>query len=613
MPTTVDSPVERPPLTAGLKLGIGWAFAAITALVVALAPLSSVLVNGEYVPTGPDSFYHARRILDAVANASGFYQFDPLMHVPEGSLVMWPWMYDFVMSLMARTSLALHLSENPLGTLLYVPVLMFPVALLLVLGVCRGLRLSVAASVLAMLATAFFPLNQTLYGIGNIDHHFAEHLFVLGSLAAGFAWLRTPDSRFRAIAAALVLAAAPGVHTALFILQVPLLVVLAVMWFRGQQMPRTTPAFSIALFAATLAVAAPSFALQEGRFEFQTLSWFQVYVAACTGIVAVLLWRTKRTRVAVTTLVTVGLALLAPIVVTQFGLAGDFFSVSVEGMDQISEVQSVWQQVRDIGHHLAESYTYLVFLAPLTLALCVREIWRQVDSAELLVWLTLLAGIVLLFAQLRLHYFGSLALYLPWIVLADRWIRAGVSQPQYAAAGVAAAFLVAYAPGMSGYLFEQQTPSGDPTYATLRSLYVPFADACEKNPGVALANPNDGHYIRFHTKCAVIANNFLLTPQHAAKVREANAMLSLSLAELMTREPEVRYVYARRDSMFFVTPDGTIGFSAEEDPSRPDKPLVRELLSADVAALPANVKMVYQMVAPPPASVPVARLFEIQP
>jgi hypothetical protein len=89
-------------------------------------------------------------------------------------------------------------------------------------------------------------------------------------------------------------------------------------------------------------------------------------------------------------------------------------------------------------------------------------------------------------------------------------------------------------------------------------------------------------------------------------------MLSLSLAELMTRAPQVRYIYARRDSLFYVTPDGTIGFSPEEDPAHPDKPLVRELLHADVTALPAGVSMVYQMVAPPPASVPVARLFEIQ-
>jgi hypothetical protein len=594
-----------------VKLAIAWALAAVAALAVALAPLSSVLVNGDYVPTGPDSFYHARRILDAVANLGGYYQFDPLIHVPEGSLIIWPWLYDFVMSLIVRVGLTIHLSESPMGALLHIPVLAFPVALLLVLGLCRGMRLSVPASALAMLATAFFPLNQALYGIGNIDHHFAEQLFVLGSLVAGFAWLRAPDSHFRAVAVALVLAAAPGVHTALFILQVPLLIVLAVMWFRGRQMPRITLTFAMALVVGTFGVAAPSLAFQQGRFEFQTLSLFQVYAAASTGTLAVLLSRTKPSRAGMAAMATIGVALLLPVAITQFGLAGDFFSVSVEGMGEISEVQSVWRQWRETGHHLAETYTYLVFLAPITMALCVREIWRKVDETELLVWVTLLTGIVLLFAQLRLHYFGSLALYLPWIVLADRWIRKGAPQPQYAAAGVAAAFLIAYAPGMRGYLFEQQTPSGDPTYATLRQLYVPFADACGKRPGVALANPNDGHYIRFHTKCAVVANNFLLTAQHAAKVGEANAMLSLSLAELMTRAPEVRYVYARRDSMFYVTPDGTIGFSPEEDPFRPDKPLVRELLHADVAALPANVKMVYQMVAPPPASVPVARLFEI--
>jgi hypothetical protein len=39
-------------------------------------------LNGESVPLGNDSFYHARRILDAVRDPSAFYQFDAKIHAP---------------------------------------------------------------------------------------------------------------------------------------------------------------------------------------------------------------------------------------------------------------------------------------------------------------------------------------------------------------------------------------------------------------------------------------------------------------------------------------------------------------------------------------------------
>ena len=171
-------------MTQGFKYTLIWLGASLAALVVALAPVTAAVSGGQYVPVGPDSFYHARRILDAVGDFSAFFQFDSFTHLPEGNLVTWPWAYDFVMSLLVRAGLALHLSDNPLAILMHLPAFAFPIAILLMLSICRSLNLTLPATVLALLATAFFPLNQSLYSLGNIDHHFAEHLFVLGTLAA---------------------------------------------------------------------------------------------------------------------------------------------------------------------------------------------------------------------------------------------------------------------------------------------------------------------------------------------------------------------------------------------------------------------------------------------
>ena len=54
-------------MTDGFKFILLWLCAALVALVVGLAPVSSAFVDGHFIPVGPDGFYHARRILDTVA------------------------------------------------------------------------------------------------------------------------------------------------------------------------------------------------------------------------------------------------------------------------------------------------------------------------------------------------------------------------------------------------------------------------------------------------------------------------------------------------------------------------------------------------------------------
>jgi hypothetical protein len=58
------------------------------AYAAAMVWLPSSWIDGHYVPVGEDSFYHARRILDAIAG--NFYEFDPRIHAPEGGWLTWP-------------------------------------------------------------------------------------------------------------------------------------------------------------------------------------------------------------------------------------------------------------------------------------------------------------------------------------------------------------------------------------------------------------------------------------------------------------------------------------------------------------------------------------------
>ena len=38
----------------------------------------------------------------AVEDPAGFYEFDPKIHAPEGSLLVWPWGYDYVIAKIVR-------------------------------------------------------------------------------------------------------------------------------------------------------------------------------------------------------------------------------------------------------------------------------------------------------------------------------------------------------------------------------------------------------------------------------------------------------------------------------------------------------------------------------
>lgn len=582
--------------TAGFKLVLVWLAGCLGALVVGLAPVSTAIVNGHFIPVGPDAFYHARRILDTVADPASFFQFDRFMDVPQGSLVTWPWAYDWTLSLIVRAALALHLSSDPLAILDTLPVLGFVGAMTLLLVLCRQLQLGFGATLLTLLAMAFFPLNQATYELGNFHHHFAEHLFVLTSLVCGFAWLRKPDSRLQACLAGAVLGICVGVHTAQFILQIPLLLALLWSWLRGGQLPRTTYWFALTLLAATLAVALPSLPLRQGHFDFYTLSWFQVYFAGCTAGLSALLSRlpfSRRNALLVGGLV----VLMALVIVGPLFFAARFFSNAIAGMAEIAEVQSPWQTAMEPGGplRLAGYYSYLIYLAPITLGLVVYRLWREKDFSVAFFWIASLLGLVLLLQQIRLNYFGSFALFLPWLMVADERLRRMPPRTGGALLALAAVVLVLlYVPGLK-HIFERKALANDVYYQITRPIYPALAAACEHAPGTVLAEPFDGHYIRYHSKCSVIANPFLVTPLNEVKFQEERRLLELPAAELQAQAPYVRYIFVRRRNIFYTLPDGRTVTMPEGNPNDPDPALVRELLQTPATQLPPHFRLIKEL------------------
>ncbi len=110
-----------------------------------------------------------------------------------------------------------------------------------------------------------------------------------------------------------------------------------------------------------------------------------------------------------------------------------------------------------------------------------------------------------------------------------------------------------------------------------------------------LAEPNDGHYIRFHTNCPVIANNFLVTARQAERTKRERELLGMTAAQVYERAPEVRYVFVRNNALFYSLPDGTLEFAPDGVEGYPEYALVTELLRVDREKLPAHYRIVGEL------------------
>ena len=590
-----------------------WVATSFIAIVSCLLNFSAARIGDEYVPVGHDSYYHARRILDTVAQPDGFYEFDPKIHAPEGSLLVWPWGYDYLMAGVVRAGLAVGLSSEPIKILLAIPVAAVCLSIGLLIVVARRLGLPSWLVTLAALCLALAPTTQLLHGYGAVDHHFAELICVLAALGAGLAWFREPNIR-SAVAWGAVLGASVAIHNGLFILQLPLLATLAVGWLQGRQPPKQ-PTFALAatLLATTLAVTIPSLPFRSGKFEFYTLSWFHAYVAFGTALIAVLLVWLRPTRHAILALVAVAIALLVPLL-HEIRIAQSFLTGTLGTLSEIQEMRSPLRVALDDGPMaVTYFYSFLIWLAPITLVLCLVQCWRERYSPRLLFWVTAAMGLMLLSTQLRMHYFGSFALYLPWLVLLNDYASTRIDLRKRSFLLASLALLIAYVPQIRHSLVAPIPTAGDIWLPRLHPIFPALRKACAADPGVVLADPTAGHYIRYFTDCAVIANNFLLTQQQFGKVEEILRLFTLPAAELPARAPYVKYVLVRPARLIREANGAyTYAFFGDTQPTLPT-----QLLLQFQQGLPPAYRLLDEMrfeVRYPDHSetVPYARLYKIE-
>ena len=592
-----------------------WALVSAIAVFVQLLWTPSSFVDGSYRPIGNDSFYHARRIHDTVANPAGFYEFDPKIDAPQGTLLIWPWGYDRAVAAAVSIAMKVGIVDDPMRAIMMAPVVAVVIPIALIVAVAAMLGFSPTATALAALCVALSPLTQLMFSIGVVDHHYAEYIFILAALASGLWWMGSLASLRRAAVAGAVLGIAPACHSALFLLQVPILATLALLWIRGSPVPRRSAAsFAIALLAGTLLVVVPSEPFRRGLFEFYRLSWFQLYIAASTAIVAILFSRVPRSPKGYGVLVAAGLLLLAPLL-GQMGLADRFLARDFGALARIHEAQSFLSMLREPGgaQMVSALYSLLVWLAPVMVAGCLWALWRRPDPRLTFYYVSAVGGLAMLLAMFRFHDYGSFALFLTPLLWFER-LAASRRLPAKRATLVAAlVVLISFAPSIRYLFISNPGPGGEPYYAVTRAIYPALADACRKNPGIVLASNNDGHYIRFHTDCPVIATNFLVTRQDEEALTRTQRLLSLTPAGLLASGEPVRYVLARGQAMLMNGPGGALSFADQATTARFTPRLPSDLLFSDPASLGPRLRLIAELRLDGPGAYPYARLFEVLP
>jgi hypothetical protein len=605
--------VTPAPAPAGMQGGLSlerllalmlWPLAAVVAAGFALVWIPAVFLDGLVVPSGLDAFYHARRILDAIEAPLGVVQFDARIHAPEGSWVPWPWGFDAALALVARV-LRDGAGIEPIRSLVFVPPAFLLVNAALLVGVCRQLRLPPAAQWLAGLCFAISPLTQNLHAVGQIDHHFVEYGFVLATLWAG---LRSQAETGRAAPAALlgaVLGLANAVHNGLFLLQLPVLAAVGLLWLRGVPLgARASVALAGTLLGTTVLVALPADAFRLGFGDYELLSWFHVHVAALTALTLCALARERPTRAAIARIALIALLGAAPLLRHVVGglswLTGDLY----RGWEA-SEMRAPFAGLLEPGGAIGTLRLYggLIFLLPFSLLAALVAVVRSPDRRLVFACVYALFGGALLLQQYRLHHFGSFALYvLPLALMAAR--AAPLRAPALAWSLLAVLVVAAHAPPMPGML-RAPPPGGYRDFMVTRPLYPALAEACARQPGVVLAHTIDGHYVRYFSDCAVIANVLVLSGHSFGKLRESVRLFGLDPAALPREAPWVRYVLVRREDNF--TEPGTPQQVLERN-----SPLRQHLLFTD--AWPAEYRLLGEVRQEPAGwDAVVARLFEVTP
>jgi hypothetical protein len=497
------------------------------------------LYEGEYFPVGSDSFYHAARIIHKHITGE-LLQYDMSMHAPEGSLIVWPWLYDSALAY--YVSAVVHVSNGKFktdGILAYSTLGLFIISIFLVHSILSALKLSGVNHFIGLLLYSLSPLTQGLYGVGRIDHHGAEQIAFLLITLLGLYWTSYYANKKVTVALAVTLGLAPAIHTSLVILILPISSYLLFEWATKNKI-HNLELLGLTTLLVTVLAASQSLSVQELRFEFYSYSWFHIYISSVFLFLCSYISRNKfnRRTLLVLMLMLIMFSIPALLQVNAFRyLSGDLYNFNT-----LIETRSPLMGAENLHiRSLASFYSGLIYFIPFVTVWCIWVVSGNNPAKIRYLALTALFGLALALIQFRFFVFGTVALIIVTTYLLDKY----VSVPsKYTWLYVIFVFVSTQAWSFPT-LVTTPPKANDPDFLIMLPGFKYLKDECAGSNSIILAESNDGHYIRYFSNCRVISNNFLLTRQHEQKSRLVNDMLNMSVEELIAQYPWVDYVFVR--------------------------------------------------------------------
>jgi hypothetical protein len=534
------------------------------------------------VPNGPDSFYHAKRILNILETGS-LIQFDPFINAPYGEYVSWPWAYDSLIALLTHMVSLLSPGSSQLAIMVMLPPFMVFLNSGLIVIMCQVLRLSPIYILIALIIFSISPLTQNLHMIGRLDHHMIEFSFVIGALILGVQYFRNSDSRNYAIAYGALLGAASAFHNGLFILQLPFLATLFFLWVMKTEFNKTLVNLGCSLLLATFIFLLPSEPFRSGYVNYYFHSWFHLYIAFCTLFISYYFFRFELNRISLTVILFI-CSFLAYLVITEFTggikfITGD--NQAYLGIDEFSRPISWVHSTNLIPRININEYSGLLVLLPISILILIR--WSIAKKQPYIYFFVISSvfGVVLLLAQYRLNYFGSFVLYIPLLLICSDLSKHLPNHKKIIFGCLILILGICYYPVKENLLMKRPF-GGSFDYQLTHKIYDELGKSCKQEPGTVLADYNDGHFISFHTNCAVIANNFLITKLDFDRVRISKSIFSGGIDKLLQNK-WIDYVYVRRE-------DNIYNSKTVDDAKNDNSLLVSELLFSD--KYPDNFKLI---------------------
>lgn len=532
-----DAKDLRAALSAPFRGGVlpAWLAALVIGIALSLQNLPWVIVDGQAHPGGQDDFYHATRMLEIAADPASTYQLDPQVHWPDGMQVSWPWAYDWVAGSLAGALGADR--EDASRWLMFYPLLWL-VGSISVL--CLALRDLLPTRLLAicLLAYATSPSTLALDSIGHIDHHGAEHFFMLLVLWLLLRWLRRPASISAAAWLGAVLALSTAFHNFLFVLQLPVLATLLAA--RRRQVTMQADAalgFAASLVLVQALVLLPSEPFLGGQYQFYLHSWFHLHAAGLTALGVVALAQPSWRRAWL--LLLVAGALSAPVLLNM-GTGMAYLRAEFPLWDEVLETQAPFSGDIPVAD-LVRFYSWLIALWPLGLGISAWALVSRTSGRTLACWSVFaLFGLGLMALQVRFFNYGYV-----FLLAMPLWLAARMGRPR-ADAILAAVLLVACNAHAWIYFDASRLVGGGERYQAGFVLIDAARKACAEEPGLLLADSNWGHYLRYQTQCPLLASNHLITPADAEFLRRSRSLMSPPPSAVLASPVPVRYVLVSR-------------------------------------------------------------------